>query len=283
MIRKLNQMAINKQMNIYSIAVMDESGIQVRRLRPADACTNCYSITKFYTMTAIGMLWDQGKLRMEDKVFDLFREEFPMTYDPKWKNVTVEHLLWHTVGFDRDFVNFYLDIDVENIADYPTDDFLQIVLSNPLTHAPGEHYLYTDAAYYLLSRIVTKCSGLHLDEFLRPVLFGIMGFQEAAWSKCPRGYCMGATGLYVRTVDMVKMGYVYANNGQYQGKNVVSAEWVQRAIDREYCMKRYEETDLYTKGGMFGQVLAFSTDRHFACGWQGYEPRLKTRELLRGI
>lgn len=253
MIERINRKVFEKQLNIYSIAWMDDRGIQTRSPRPGDACTNSYSVTKFYTMTAIGMLWDQEKLRMEEKVFDILREEFPEEHDPKWHDVTVEYVLKHTVGFDEGF----LDIDAENICDYPTDDFLQIVLSRPLTYQPGQISVYSDVAYYLLSRIVTERSGIQLDEFLRPVLFGLMGFREAAWSKCPRGYCMGATGLYVRTADMVKMGYVYANGGQYQGKTVVSGDWVRLAVDRDYCMKRHGDTDIYSKGGMFGQLLAF--------------------------
>ena len=279
MIRKLNQMTIDQQLNIYSIATLDENGLQTRRLRPADTCTNCYSVAKLYTMTAIGILWDQGKLRVEDRVVDIFSEEFPQSADPKWRDVTVEHVIKHSIGFDRGF----LDIDVEQISQYPTDDFLQLVFAEPLLHTPGSQSVYSDAAYYLLSRIVTKVSGLPLDEFLRPVLFGIMGFQEAAWSKCPRGYCMGATGLYVRTADMVKLGYVYADCGQYEGKTVVSADWVKLAIEREYSMARLEGTDFYTKGGMFGQMLAFSPQRRFACGWQGYETRKRTRFLLEKI
>jgi CubicO group peptidase (beta-lactamase class C family) len=279
MIQKLNQMTIDNQLNIYSIAVLDDKGLQTRRLRPADACTNCYSVAKFYTMTAIGMLWDQGKLRVEDRVVDIFREEFPQNADPNWQAVTVEHVIKHSIGFDRGF----LDIDVEQISEYPTDDFLQLVFAEPLPHTPGSHSVYSDAAYYLLSRIVTKISGKPLDEFLRPVLFDIMGFQEAAWSKCPRGYCMGATGLYVRTADMVKLGYVYANNGQYEGKEVVSAQWVKLAVERKYSVNRLEGTDIYTKGGMFGQMLAFSPERHFACGWQGYETRKRTGFLLEKI
>ena len=279
MIEKINRKVFDEMLNIYAIAMMDDRGIQTRSPRSGDACTNSYSVAKFFTMTAIGMLWDPGKLRVEDKVVDIFREELPEGQDPKWQDVTVEHVLKHTVGFGEGF----LDIDVERISDYPTDDFLQIVLARPLTYQPGEKKVYSDAAYYLLSRIVTKCSGKHLDELLRPVLFDVLGFQEVAWSKCPRGFCMGATGLYVRTPDMVKMGYVYACGGKYQGKTVVSEAWVRQAVDRTYCMEQYGDSGIYSKGGMYGQMLLFSPQRRFACAWQGYEPRKSTKILFKEL
>lgn len=276
MMKDLIQKIEQNQFHIYSLAVMDVSGIQEQRIHPADLATNSYSVAKAFTMTAIGMLWDQGRIRVEDKVYDIFSEEFPKEFDVKWKDVTVEHLLTHTAGFGRGF----LDIDVEDISEYPSDDFLKIVFSESIVHKPGTNFVYTDAAYYLLSRIVTNISGQRLDDFLRSALFGTMKFQELAWSTCPHGYCMGATGLYIRTRDMVKLGYVYANDGCYLGERIVSSDWVQLVLERGYEFKPYEDTGIYSKGGMYGQMLAFIPERHIACAWHGYETEKNVRELF---
>jgi hypothetical protein len=111
LVKKIEQ----KQFRIYSLAIMDSEGIQESRIHPADLATNSYSVAKAFTMTAIGMLWDQGGIRVEDKVYEILKEEFPEEFDLRWKEVTVEHLLTHKVGFGRGF----LDIDVEDISEYP--------------------------------------------------------------------------------------------------------------------------------------------------------------------
>lgn len=276
MINDIARKAAEENLNIYSIAVMDETGINEVRIHPADLCTNSYSVAKAFTVTAVGMLWDRNMIRVEDKVFDILKEEFPDEFDPKWKDVTVEHLMTHKAGFDRGF----LDIDVENISDYPSDDFLKVVLSEPLLHAPGTHYKYSDAVFYLLSRIVTKISGQRLDDFMRSVLFGTMGYQELAWSTCPHGYCMGATGLYLRTEDMVKLGFAYANEGRYNGKTIVSPGWVRLVLERGYEFVQYGDTGIYAKGGMYGQMLCFSPKNHMACAWHGYEIEKSVKVLL---
>lgn len=276
MINDIARKAAEENLNIYSIAVMDETGINEIRVNPADLCTNSYSVAKAFTVTAVGMLWDQNRLRVEDKVFDILKDEFPDGFDPKWRDVTVEHLLTHKAGFDRGF----LDIDVESIKDYPSDDFLKVVLSEPLPHIPGTHFKYSDAVFYLLSRIVTKISGQRLDDFMRPVLFGTLGYQELAWSTCPHGYCMGATGLYLRTADMVKLGFVYANEGRYNGKTIVSPEWVRLVLERGYEFTQYGDTGIYAKGGMYGQMLCFSPKNHMACAWHGYETEKSVKILL---
>ncbi len=261
--------ARSEGLHIYTIASMDDTGIYERRLNPSNSCTNSYSAAKAFTVTAIGMLRDRHLLCEEDKVYDLFERDFPENFDPGWKRVTIEHLMTHKAGFGRGF----LDIDVENTADYPSDDFLQIVLSEPLPYAPGSHYQYTDAAFYLLSRIVTKISGEKLVDFLRPVLFGKLGFRELAWSCCPHGYTMGATGLYIRTSDMVKLGRVYACGGSFGGQRIVSEEWVSRVLERGYEFTERNHNGIYAKGGMYGQMLCFSVRNHEAYAWHACEEK----------
>ena len=278
MINNLIKNIKEQEFHVYSLAVMDSEGIKETRIHPADSATNSYSVAKAFAMTAIGMLWDQGRIRVEDKVYDIFAEEFPKEFDPKWKDVTVEHVLMHRAGFGRGF----LDIDVEDISEYPSDDFLKIVFSEPLVHEPGTQFVYTDAAYYLISRIVTKISGQRLDDFLRPVLFKTMKFQELAWSTCPHGYCMGATGLFIRTKDMVKLGFMYASKGCYFGERIVSEDWVKLVLEREYEFKRQGETGIYAKGGMCGQMLAFWPEQNIACAWHGYETEKNMKVLLEG-
>ena len=276
MLNRIVKAVADHNLNLYSIAVMDGEGLRECRFRRADLCTNSYSVAKVFTMTAIGMLWDAGKLRVGDRVVDIFRDELPVGMDERWGEATVEHLLTHRAGLPQG----YLDIDVDDLTQYPTDDFLHYVLSTPLQQTPGEKFVYSDAAFYLLSRIVTKITGERLDDFLRPTLFGTMGFRELAWSVCPRGYCMGATGLYIRTADMVKLGYAYANDGCYGGKRVVSFDWVKLALERKYELSPYGNSGIYTKGGMYGQMLCFSPEHRVAFGWHGYETANDVRIVL---
>ena len=277
MINDLVNTAKENGLNIYSIAVTDKDGVHTAQLQPANRCNNSYSVAKAFTMTAIGMLYDRKKLSVDDRVFDIMREQFPDKYDKTWESVTVDDVLRHRAGFD----NGFLDIDVEDISEYGTDDFLQIVFQRPLPFPPGSRSVYSDAAYYLLSRIVEKVSGTELSDFLRPVLFGALGYQELAWSRCPRGHSMGATGLYISSADMAKLGYAYANGGEYDGKTVVSEDWVELALSRGYEFGQYKDTGVYAKGGMNGQMLCFSVKEHTAAAWHGFEPDKDVSVLLK--
>ncbi len=267
LLEKIKQAIAENNWNMYDIAVLDANGIHTLQNQPANACNNSYSVAKLFTVTALGMLWDAGKLDFEERIRDIFSEEFPKEYDPNWDKVTVDHVMRHRFGTDSG----YLDIDVEDINSYGTDDFLQVVFRQPLPHEPDTHFQYSDAAYYLLSRVVTKKTGEKLDDFLMSRLFWPLRYQEVAWSKCPKGYPMGATGLYIRAQDMVKLGGVYLYAGEYGSRRYLSREFVRLAMERGYELGKVGDTGVCGKGGMCGQMLLLSQAAGVSVAWHGCE------------
>lgn len=216
----------------------------------ASSCQNCYSVAKTFTMTAIGILYDKGLLKPEDKICDILRDEIPDGIDPRWYENTIDRALTHRLGLPEGF----LDIDCNRSTDF-TDDYLRYLFLYPLACTPGTKKTYSDGAFYLLSCIVEKISGMSLDNFLWKELFVHMEYQEMAWSHCPKGHAMGATGLYLSSDDIVKLGVLYVNNGVYKGKRLLSEEWVKLVLDRSYALNPDETGKVYSKGGMFGQIL----------------------------
>ena len=263
-------------LNIYFVAEGDrEYNIRTQTVVPANPCCNCYSIAKAFTVTAIGMLYDRGLLSPNTRLADVLGDKFPQGIDSKWQNVTLHHLMTHHVGFGEGL----LDIDAEDASKYPTKDYLSIILSTPLPHAPSEVRQYTDAAYYLLSRVVERLAGVDLADFLRPTLMETMEFKEFAWSVCPEGYSMGATGLYLRTEDVVKLGILYLNEGEWRGTRVISKEWVDIVLKNHYEFSD-RGNGWYGKSGMRGQMLTFNPERGLAVAWHGYERRIRFEDMI---
>lgn len=254
MIKIYKQRALDRKLNMYFIAMGDKDyNIKKETVVDANPNCNCYSVAKAFTVTAIGILYDQKLLTPNTLLVDLLQKYLPNDIDSKWNQVTIDDVLQHKVGFGCGL----LDIDCDDASLYETTNYLDIVFKTKLKYQPGTVYQYTDAAYYLLSRVVAELAKCDLEDFLRPILMGKMKFKELAWSKCPKGYSMGATGLYIRTEDMVKLGILYLNDGVWQGERIISKEWVDLVI-----AKRYEfsplRNDWYGKGGMRGQLLIFN-------------------------
>ena len=271
MINKCKQKALMEKYNMYFICEGNRDyTIKKEVVVPANPTCNCYSVAKAFTVMAIGILYDKGLITLDTRVIDVLKKYLPTDIDEKWSKVTIHDVLLHKVGFGSGL----LDIDCDDASLYQTFDYLKIVFTTKLEYDPGTVYQYTDAAYYLLSRVVAEITHSDIEDFLRPILMETMKFKELAWSKCPKGYSRGATGLYIRTEDMVKLGILYLNKGIWMGNRIISEEWVNLVI-----ANRYEFTHIkngwYAKGGMRGQFLMFNFEKGKALAGHSFDDNVR--------
>ncbi len=253
--------------NVYRVALMgDGFEPEFKTLVPANPCQDSYSMAKAFVVTAIGLLYDRGLLKTEDKVTDILAEFVPEGIDGRWHNITVDDALKHRMGLPQNF----LDIDCFDANGF-TDDYLDYMFRYPFMYEPCGEAHYTDGAYYLLSRVVEKLAGEGTDNLLWRELFAPLGFREAAWSHCPKGHVMGATGLYIRANDAVKLGELYRRGGVWNGKQIISKEWVDIVLSRGYELKPTGIGTSFGKGGMRGQMLAVFPDKGLSVAWHAYK------------
>lgn len=256
-----------KGYNVYSIAVIENAGeAQSIQLQNVNACQDSYSVAKAFTMTAIGILFDRGLLKLDSKVVDLLGDECPKNLDERWQKVTVKMILKHRVGLK----DGSLDIDCFDSRTFG-EDYLDFWMHKEFLFEPDEDRLYSDGAYYLLARIVEKLTGENLSAFLWENLFFKLGFREVAWSNCPKGHCMGATGLYIRSEDMVKLGEIYLEGGTYHGERIVSREWTELALGEPFELSKCGIANAYGKGGMHCQNLFVDPDKKRVVAYHSYD------------
>ncbi len=227
-------------------------------------CLNSYSVSKVFTVSAIGMMCDDKLLSTDDKIVDILGR-YTDSFNSDFASLTVDDALKHRMGLEGG----YLDIDLFPAHTFG-NNFLSNVLNAPTVCAPGGREIYTDAAFYLLARVVEEKCGIPLENLLWQRLFEPLGFSEAAWSKCPQGHAMGATGLYISTCDMAKLGQLYLNGGQYNGRQIISSEWVNTVLSRGYELKP-RNNGAYGKGGMYGQMLLIVPKEHRVIAWHAFE------------
>lgn len=252
--------------DIIRISEYKDGKIETAEYLSANPCQNTYSVAKTFTMTAIGMLWDRGLISLDEKVCEILADELPAEgMDERWYTNTVEMVLTHRSGLPGGF----LDIDTTPATDFG-ENYLEYMFRYPMAYTPGEEQRYSDGAFYLLSRIAAKKAGEPMDNFLWRELFYPMGFREMAWSHCPHGHPMGATGLYIRSDDMVKLGALYLQGGEYGGRRYLSEEWVRAAMENDYAIDCDEEKKIFFKGGMFGQKLIIHPEGGRAVALQAF-------------
>ena len=101
-----------------------------------------------------------------------------------------------------------------------------------MSHKPGTFFFYNTPASYMLSAIVQKVTGQAVVDYLKPRLFDPLGIENPTWDASKQGVSLGGFGLNVRTEDIARFGQLYLQKGQWQGKQLVPAAWVETATSR---------------------------------------------------
>jgi hypothetical protein len=83
---------------------------------------------------------------------------------------------------------------------------------------------------HLLSAILKEATGMNALEFARQNLFGPLGIQDVYWPADPQGVTHGWGDLCLRPADMAKIGSLFLHKGEWEGKHIVSREWVEAAL-----------------------------------------------------
>lgn len=184
-----------------------------------------HSCTKSIISALIGIAIDQGSIEGVDvPVLDLFPDWDIDNVDADKEAVTLEHLLMMGSGLEcRDsyLYNFRGFRDMTR-----TNHWAQNLLSLPMEHTPGSHFEYCNGVSHTLSTILSEATGMGAAEFAQENLFGPLGFGDFTWPTDPLGNNTGWGELRIRPRDMARFGLLYLNNGQWDGEQIVPADWV---------------------------------------------------------
>lgn len=211
------------------------------------------SVSKTFTSMAVGLAVSEGLLSIEEKLVDIFPEHCPENPTEYLKEVTVEHLLTMTCGHSSDPT--YASRTNTEVS------WIKLFMEHPFTHKPGTLYCYNSLGTYILSAIVQKRTGEKIVDYLFPRLFRPLGINNVTWAECPEGVNTGGWGLYLKTEDLAKMGLMILQKGQFNGKQVVPAEWIEAASaaqvpcvpaglnsDQAHLMKKFAKTSDWLQG-----------------------------------
>jgi CubicO group peptidase (beta-lactamase class C family) len=251
---KMEKEVRENNLNAIRWALYDNGEITERELIKTYPASNCYSISKTFAATAVGILRDMGRLDL----------------DAEFYGIKIRHLLTHTAGFAEGCL-----FESDRYS-HGTNDFLRVALSKPIVNKPGEVFVYSNASTYILSRVVEEITGLRLDLFLRKHLFSKIGITQYAWECCPMGHTMGATGLYLPTRDLLRLGILYLNKGLWDGERVLSEEWVSEAASVQTPQNGGGFSfkiggGYYSSSGAYSQYLCVIPERNIVFAQHAFE------------
>lgn len=150
-----------------------------------DAVFRIGSVSKLFTQALTLRLIESGALRLDQRVYPLVGIDPPSgaLADERVREITVEHLLSHTAGWDRDhhedpLYHPTVVSDALSLDGPPTrTDILQYVLDRPLQFSPGQRRVYSNLGYVLLAAVIEATTGRSYQTHLRETLFAPRGID----------------------------------------------------------------------------------------------------------
>ena len=180
-----------------------------------------FSMTKSVTSALVGKALQEGRLKdIQQKVLEFFSDIAREVTDPRVKDLTLEHLLTMSAGFNT---NTMPDLSSQAAA---AGTIEHILTYDSILENPGTSFYYDSGLPHLLSAIIQKTAGLTLQQYAQQKLFDPLGITNTGWAADPQGVTIGSTGLRLRSPDLAKLGYLYLQHGRWNGVQVLPEEWV---------------------------------------------------------
>lgn len=219
-----------------------------------DVFHTSFSMSKSVVGLVVGIAIDEGYMRLEDKIGDLVDfESYSIVPDDEVKEVTVKQLL-----------NMTARVDYGEDGALVEADWLKGFME--AGKKSGEGFAYNSMCTFVLAVLVGARTGVDFSEYTREKLFEPLGIKSAFFERNAVGQVKGGFGLLITVEDMAKLGNLVLNGGVYEGKRVVSQDYVTQAVSvqsraPEYVSKYDYGYQIWTEGeggvyifnGMFGQ------------------------------
>lgn len=202
-----------------------------------------FSVSKSFVALAVGFLIDEGYLTLDTPILDILPEYESYKTDKRYGRVTVRALLTMHSGKKCTFIR--------NMA---KGDYAEIFMRAPFEKKV--EFVYSNDDVYMLAKAVNKLTGLTLVDYLMPRIFEPLDIDRPFWEQTQQGIEAGATGLYLKTMDLAKVCLCYLNGGKWGDKQVIPQEWTKTAGQYHVKLPSYylssKDYGFYFWGDPFG-------------------------------
>ncbi len=176
-----------------------------------------YSMAKTVCGMVIGILCDRGLLSTDDLLINIFPE---MPYkDKRFSQITVDHLLSMTAG-----------VEFGEVGSVTETAWTEAFFSSAIRFTPGERFYYNSMNSYILAIIAERVSAKGFGSLAEELIFAPLGIKSYLWEKGSEGTEKGGWGLYLSAESWAKIGYMLLCGGVFDGRRVLSEEWVAESV-----------------------------------------------------
>lgn len=186
------------------------------------------SASKSITATLAGIAVNDGMLSLDTPVYKtMYEGNVPEGLDERAGRMVLENLITMTPGLACDDFDQNSPGNEDTMQDQDEQpDWFQFTLDLKMLHEPGEHAAYCSGSQNLAGGVVAKATGEWLPDFYYDHFAAPLGMGLYHMNLSPTGEGYGGGGLLIKSRDFLKLGQLFLDGGIWQGKRIVSEQWV---------------------------------------------------------
>ncbi len=189
------------------------------------------SVTKTVLSITIGVAVARGDFPdLDTPILKFFDEAKIANVDARKRRITIRHLLTMTAGLEWHEDLPFADPANSAHAMEASFDWAQYTIDRPMQYEPGTTFHYSSGVAQLLADVFQRATGRDVEEYAARYLFAPLGIERFHWKRTPTGQTNTEGGLYLRPRDLAKLGLLFARNGVWEGRQLVSPEWVKASV-----------------------------------------------------
>jgi CubicO group peptidase (beta-lactamase class C family) len=225
---KLSQWIRDQKYDIRSLVIVKDGKIAFERYSGGltrDKNYELYSVTKALVGILAGDLIGEGKISLDSSVKDVvgaYRPDLKDAVADKDK-VKLRNVLTMTTGLHYDFN------PPDDPIYYTAPDRLKLAATTTPLLEPGKVFQYMDVNPILATAMLSQAAGEKLQDYAEEKVFKPLGMKHYVWGRADeKGLVSGGWGLRLRPIDMARLGILALQGGQWEGKQLVPADWIKQ-------------------------------------------------------
>ena len=184
-----------------------------------------YSVSKSFVSIAVGFLEQEGKLKLTDKIVDLFAPKIVENAGGNVKYQTVRDMLMMSTGFPEEYMDWFSLKTADRLKAYFDESG-----HGGTTRVPGATFVYDSWGSFVLGSLVEEMTGMNLMDYLREKVFDRIGVSKGAYClKCPGGHSWGDSAVMCTAEDLARVVLFTMNLGEWEGEQILNKEYLRTA------------------------------------------------------
>jgi CubicO group peptidase (beta-lactamase class C family) len=191
-----------------------------------------FSMAKSFASALVGLAIDEGYIKSIDEPITNYLPEL-LKKDKRFKSITIRHLLTMSSGIKyEEGATLPWSEAADDTKTYYSTDLRELALNCQIEGTPGQYFEYNNYNPLLVGMILEQATGTHVSRYLQEKLWKPMGMEaDGSWSLDSKedGFEKMESGVNARARDFARFGMLFAKEGNWRGKQLISRVWVEES------------------------------------------------------